>query len=428
MAKKPPPPMKVNEFQIFPGLSPSEFNALKLDIREHGIMVAIEVDQDGRIVDGHHRVRAWNELRAEGFKVPEYERKIRHYQSDDERLEHALRFNQLRRHLTASQRRDVATELRRRGWSTRQIGRVLDIGKSTVARDLSTVPNGTVETVLGDDVKWRAARRPPTAAAFSAKEEERVRAAYNELGDDLPQRPTRVTSLEKRVRAKRLVPSAPPDGARYLSPDENDDGPDWEVECNDFLDWDLDDESVDLIVTDPPYNEDGIELFGGLSTFAERVLMPGGLCIVYIGKYHLLDELNYHCDPLQYVWMGAIIQTSKPSRIYALKMEGQFRPFVITSKGQYEAERWMHDVIVSDTAPEKKLHPWEQALDPVIEIIQMAASGPSIVCDPFLGSGTTGVAALSLGHSFLGCDIDPRTAREAQDRLAQFSASTELEG
>jgi site-specific DNA-methyltransferase (adenine-specific) len=126
--------------------------------------------------------------------------------------------------------------------------------------------------------------------------------------------------------------------------------------------------------------------------------------------------------------MGAIIQTSKPSRIFELKMKGQFRPFVIASKGEYEAERWMHDVIVSETAPEKKLHPWEQALDPVIEIIQMAASGPSIVCDPFLGSGTTGVAALSLGHSFLGCDIDPRTAREAQDRLAQFAAANELEG
>jgi ParB-like chromosome segregation protein Spo0J len=109
MAKKLLLPIVGDEFQIFPGLSPGEFNALKLDIREHGIMVAIEVDQDGRIVDGHHRARAWNELRAEGFKVPEYERKVRYYESDDERLEHALRFNQLRRHLTPSQRKDVVT-------------------------------------------------------------------------------------------------------------------------------------------------------------------------------------------------------------------------------------------------------------------------------------------------------------------------------
>jgi ParB-like chromosome segregation protein Spo0J len=385
-AKKPSLPLKHDEFQIFPGLSPTEFNALKLDIREHGVMVAIEVDQDGRIVDGHHRARAWNELRAEGFKVPEYERKVRYYESDDERLEHALRLNQLRRHLTANQRKDVVTELRRRGWSTRQIGRVLDVGKSTVGRDLSTVPDGTVETVLGDDGKRRASRRAPTTAASSAKEEERVRAAYVELGDDLPQRPTRVLPLEKRARAKRLVPSAPPDGARYQSPGGNEEGPDWEVECNHFLDWDLDDESVDLIVTDPPYNKDGVALYGDLSRFAQRVLQPGGLCIVYFGKYHLPDELNHLCESLQYLWMGGIIQRSKPSRIDALKIESQFRPFVIMSNGPYKAQRWMHDVIISDTAPEKKLHPWEQTLDPVIEIIQMAANGPSVVCDPFLGS------------------------------------------
>jgi DNA modification methylase len=43
------------------------------------------------------------------------------------------------------------------------------------------------------------------------------------------------------------------------------------------------------------------------------------------------------------------------------------------------------------------------------------------VCDPFTGSGTTGVAALSEGRSFLGCEVDPRTVREASDRLRLFS-------
>jgi len=124
--------------------------------------------------------------------------------------------------------------------------------------------------------------------------------------------------------------------------------------------------------------------------------------------------------------MGGIIQKSKPSRIETLKIESQFRPFVVMSNGPYKAERWLQDVIVSETAPEKKLHPWEQALGPVIEIIQMAANGPSVVCDPFVGLGTTGVAALSLGNSFLGCDIDPRTAREAQERLAEFSAAANV--
>ena len=53
------------EFQIYPELSPEEFAALKLSIATNGIIVPVEVDDDGNIVDGHHRVRAWNELRAE---------------------------------------------------------------------------------------------------------------------------------------------------------------------------------------------------------------------------------------------------------------------------------------------------------------------------------------------------------------------------
>jgi DNA modification methylase len=263
-------------------------------------------------------------------------------------------------------------------------------------------------------------------AAFSAKEEERALAAYDELGDDLPQRPTRVSSLERRVKAKRVRPSAPPDGARYeWTHESGDDGPDWEVACCDLMDWDLEDELVDLIVTDPPYNEDGIERYGDLSSFAERVLVPGGLCVAYVGKYYLPVELELLLENLEWVWQGVVIQTSKPSRIHAKKMIGEFRPFVIASKGPYKPERWMHDAIVSKTAPAKKRHPWEQALDPVIEIIQMATNGRSIVCDPFLGSGTTGVASLTLGHTFLGCEIDPRTAREAKERLEAISPSTE---
>jgi DNA modification methylase len=41
-----------------------------------------------------------------------------------------------------------------------------------------------------------------------------------------------------------------------------------------------------------------------------------------------------------------------------------------------------------------------------------------VVLDPFAGSGTTGVAALSLGCSFLGCEIDPVRAAAANERLA----------
>jgi site-specific DNA-methyltransferase (adenine-specific)/modification methylase len=39
-----------------------------------------------------------------------------------------------------------------------------------------------------------------------------------------------------------------------------------------------------------------------------------------------------------------------------------------------------------------------------IELLKLAPD--SLVLDPFMGSGSTGIAAISLGHRFIGCEID----------------------
>ena len=42
-----------------------------------------------------------------------------------------------------------------------------------------------------------------------------------------------------------------------------------------------------------------------------------------------------------------------------------------------------------------------------------------MVLDPSLGSGTTGVAALGLGCTFVGCDIEAGHVEVAASRLAE---------
>ncbi len=42
----------------------------------------------------------------------------------------------------------------------------------------------------------------------------------------------------------------------------------------------------------------------------------------------------------------------------------------------------------------------------------------SLILDPFLGSGTTGIAALREGFSFLGCEMSPAFVRIAEARIA----------
>lgn len=58
------------------------------------------------------------------------------------------------------------------------------------------------------------------------------------------------------------------------------------------------------------------------------------------------------------------------------------------------------------------------------------AHGPAgadlVVLDPFAGSGTTGVAAVKLGCSFVGFEIDPEQAAASNDRIAAVSGSSRL--
>ena len=85
----------------------------------------------------------------------------------------------------------------------------------------------------------------------------------------------------------------------------------------------------------------------------------------------------------------------------------------------------MRDTITSTQLPEKELHHWQQALDPVKQIISMASKPGDLVCDPFACTGTTGVAALGQGRSFIGCEINPKSARVGATRIRQFVKSQE---
>jgi len=49
-------------YQFFQPLSPQEREALKEDIKQRGIQVPIELDNEGAILDGHHRWEIAQEL------------------------------------------------------------------------------------------------------------------------------------------------------------------------------------------------------------------------------------------------------------------------------------------------------------------------------------------------------------------------------
>jgi adenine-specific DNA-methyltransferase len=413
-------------YQLLPELSEAEFATLKADIAAHGVRVPVVVDADsGAIIDGHHRVRAFEELRAEGIRVPDYPREVRRFASEQERVDFVLAGNLFRRHLTREQRRALGARLRSEGWSLRRIGDVLGVHHDTVREDLTIVG---IPTILGPERVQRQgggtypARRPrpmPSILVRSPREETRARAALSALGDDAhgamelrrAEEQGRIAALARR-RAEEVP-------ARI-------EGAGFELRCGDFREVlaDLAPASVDAIVCDPPYDDAGVPLYSDLSAFAARVLRPGRLCVAYCGLVALPEELSRLGEHLEYVWTGAIVLNGRHTVFRQRMAFGGWRPVTFFSAGPYEVRTAIVDVLTAEGSGEKGPtdHPWQQATGPFCRLVEMAARPGELVVDPFAGSGTTALACRSTGRRFLGCDVDPGAVSLALERLAAVPA------
>ena len=82
--------------------------------------------------------------------------------TEEEKIEHALALNLMRRHLSREQRRELVLKLRQQGWSTTRIAEILGVGETTIRRDLSGSPDGEPENTpeaIGKDGKTYPARQ-----------------------------------------------------------------------------------------------------------------------------------------------------------------------------------------------------------------------------------------------------------------------------
>jgi ParB-like chromosome segregation protein Spo0J len=407
------------DYQLFPGLSAEEFAALKADIAERGVLVPVVVDaESGAVVDGHHRVRAWEELRVAGVRVPDYSRDVRRFADDDQRRAFAIATNLVRRHLTRAQRAELMVHLRAAGWSLRRIGEAVGAGATTVH---DTVRNRTVapDRVVGRDGRSQPARRSrttPSLLVATRRDAERARAALLALPEGV--RPQSLSRAEQRAREARYRERSA--AARAAARAQ---GPGYELRTGDLREvWaDIDDASLDAAVVDPPYVEEHIPLLEDLGRLLARVLKPGRLAAVYCGNLHLDEELRLLvASGLTYVWHGVNVLPGRHTKVRIRMVHGRHRPVVLLSAGAYVPRKWLHDTYVAEGrgGPEARpLHPWQQSLGPATHWVQMTSQPGEIVFDPCCGSGTTGAAALREARRFLGGDLDPAHVGTTRERL-----------
>lgn len=142
-------------YQLLPRLSDEEYDALKNDIAENGVRVPIDVDEDGTILDGHHRAWITADL---GIDCP---RRVVSGLSDEQKRTHAVAVNVHRRSLSREQRREVVGKLRADGMSLPRIAQAVGISVGTAHADAQAFnPDSLPDRVTGADGKSYAASRP----------------------------------------------------------------------------------------------------------------------------------------------------------------------------------------------------------------------------------------------------------------------------
>lgn len=210
-------------------------------------------------------------------------------------------------------------------------------------------------------------------------------------------------------------------------------------------------ESIDLVVTDPAY--ESLEKYRAIGTTTRLTnskassnkwfaVFPNARFAELFAEVHRVLRRNGHF----YLFCDA-------ETMFVAKPEGEragfkfWKPLVWDKKtigmgyhyrARYElilffekGKRRLNDLGVSDIIVAPRIHGGYPAEKPpaVSEVLIAQSTQPGdLVADPFMGSGSVGVAALRLGRRFMGTDINPEAVHVAGSRLRAFGEGMEPPG
>ena len=246
-------------------------------------------------------------------------------------------------------------------------------------------------------------KRESADAQALAAEAEAVRAWVATAKEISPRRAARVArdAKAKRERAEKVPVAVLP--------------PTCDLRIGDFrvVLADVPDGSVDVVLTDPPYPAEFLPLWDDLGAFAARVLRPGGLLVAMSGQTNLPAVFGLLGKHMDYRWTIAYLMDGAANTVHARAVQTMWKPVLVYGG----TGRRLHDVARSSEA-DKAHHGWGQSESGMAALLRLVADPGQVICDPFVGGGTTGLVALDYGCSFIGAELEREAYETALVRLA----------
>jgi DNA modification methylase len=227
--------------------------------------------------------------------------------------------------------------------------------------------------------------------------------------------------------------------------------------------------SLHLIITSPPYNvtkeydedlslQEYLQLLHKVFSETYRVLVDGGRACVNVANLgrkpyiplsvfisNIMLEIGFQMRG-DIIWnkaAGAGISMAWGSWRSASNpvLRDTHEYILIFSKGSFARKKpegkentitreqfmeWTKSVWTMNPESARKVgHPAPFPVELPYRLIQLYTFSSDVVLDPFLGSGTTAIAALRAGRKYIGYENDPAYAHHAEERIAPFRSRTE---
>ena len=401
--------------ELIPPLTNEEYKQLEANCLDEGIREPI-LTWNGYIIDGHNRyniAKQWN---------LEFKTESKNFKGEDEVKEWMI-LNQFgRRNLSNYQRSVLALQLedvfkaKAKDNQVRtlknRVRQISDKQQIDTKKELSKVAAVSHDTIA--KVKKIQEKAPEEIKAKLATGEVSINAAYKEIKKEEKKEEKKIiieTTKEQRLNTNKIQ-------AKIYN--EN---------CVDFLDR-FTDGSVDLLLTDPPYSTDIINVKEFIDTWLLKSLnkvKETGRAFICIGAYPIetytylkvLLNTDWTVDnPLVWTYRNTLGVT--PKMKYNLNYQFVLHLYKETSKpldNRITNEMFsVQDINAPDGRIGDRFHTWQKPDELAKRLINHTTKEKDIIIDPFACTGTFILNGADLGRKTYGCDIDENALKIAYER------------